>query len=138
MSCEAPVAEAVPVGHSDGMSILVQDLNQWKTAPVLDVSDAKIGTLASVYVDAATDEWLFAAVETGVVGFKKAVLVPLDGAAVGRHDIRVAFSKDTVKAAPSFGTDEELGPDDEPRIYAHYGMEYSPADTPSGRRLARR
>ncbi|MEW9266362.1 PRC-barrel domain-containing protein [Kineococcus endophyticus] len=120
------------------MTILVQDLNQWKGAPVLDVSDAKVGTLASVYVEAATDEWLFAAVETGLVGFKKVVLVPLDGAAVGRHDIRVAFPKETVKAAPTFGTDEELGPDDEPRIYAHYAMDYAPADTPSGRRLARR
>lgn len=120
------------------MTILVQDLNQWKGAPVLDVSDAKVGTLASVYVDAATDEWLFAAVETGLVGFKKVVLVPLDGAAVGRQDIRVAFPKETVKAAPTFGTDEELGPDDEPRIYAHYALDYAPADTPSGRRLARR
>jgi hypothetical protein len=128
----------IAVGQSVAMSILVQDLNQWKGAPVLDVSDAKIGTLASVYVDAATDEWLFASVETGLMGFKKAVLIPLDGAAVGRHDIRVAFSKDNVKAAPSFGTDEELGPDDEPKIYVHYGMDYVPLDTPSGRRLARR
>ncbi|WP_432547501.1 PRC-barrel domain-containing protein [Kineococcus sp. SYSU DK004] len=120
------------------MTILVQDLNQWKGAAVTDVTDAKIGTLASVYVDAATDEWLFAAVETGVVGFKKVVMVPLDQAAVGRHDIRVSFSKETVKAAPAFATDEELGPDDEPRIYAHYGLDYTPADTPSGRRLARR
>ncbi|NYD24091.1 PRC-barrel domain-containing protein [Kineococcus aurantiacus] len=120
------------------MTILVQDLNQWKGAPVLDVSDAKLGTLAAVYVDAATDEWLFGAVETGVVGFKKVVLVPLEGAAVGRHDIRVAFGKDTVKASPAFGTDDELGPDDEPRVYAAYAMEYTPAATPSGRRLARR
>lgn len=120
------------------MTILVQDLNQWKGAPVIDVTDAKIGTLASVYVDSATDEWLFAAVETGVVGFKKTVMVPLDQAAVGRHDIRVAFPKETVKAAPSFPTDTELGPDDEPRIYAHYALDYVPADTPSGRRLARR
>ncbi|MGI4894373.1 MAG: PRC-barrel domain-containing protein [Janthinobacterium lividum] len=120
------------------MSILVQDLNQWKGAAVIDVADAKIGTLSSVYVDAATDEWLFAAVETGLVGFKKVVMVPLDQAAVGRYDLRVAYPKDTVKAAPTFGTDEELGPDDEPRIYAHYAMAYSPADTPSGRRLARR
>ncbi|MFB9375458.1 PRC-barrel domain-containing protein [Kineococcus gynurae] len=120
------------------MSILVQDLNQWKGAAVVDVTDAKIGTLASVYVDAATDEWLFAAVEVGLVGFKKVVLVPLNQAAVGRADIRVAFTKEIVKAAPAFATDEELGPDDEPRIYAHYSLEYVPADTPSGRRLARR
>ncbi len=126
------------LGHSGAMTILVQDLNQWKGAPITDAAEQKIGTLASVYVDAATDEWLFAAVETGVVGFRKVVLVPLERAAVGRHDIRVAFPKDSVKASPEFGTDEELGPDDEPRIYAHYGMEYSPADTPSGRRLARR
>ncbi|NIZ92725.1 PRC-barrel domain-containing protein [Kineococcus rubinsiae] len=120
------------------MTILVQDLNQWKGAPVLDVTDTKIGTLASVYVDAATDEWLFAALETGVIGFKKVVFVPLDQAAVGRQDLRVAFSKETVKAAPAFAVDEELGPEDEPRIFAHYAMEYVPADTPSGRRLARR
>ncbi|WP_432490835.1 PRC-barrel domain-containing protein [Kineococcus gypseus] len=120
------------------MAILVQDLNQWKGAAVVDATDQKIGTLASVYVDAATDEWLFAAVETGLPGFKKVVVVPLDQAAVGRHDVRVAVTKEVVKAAPEFGTDEELGPDDEPRIYAHYGLAYTPADTPSGRRLARR
>ena len=132
------MAAAAAVPESVAMTILVQDLNQWKGSPVLDPADEKIGTLVAVYVDSLTDEWLFGAVEVGFVGFRKVALVPLDQAAVGNGNLRVAHTKDQVKASPTLPTGDELLPADEPLVYAHYGLAYTPADSPSGRRLARR
>ena len=132
------MAAAAAVPESVAMTILVQDLNQWKGSPVLDPADEKIGTLVAVYVDSLTDEWLFGAVEVGFVGFRKVALVPLDQAAAGKGNLRVAHTKDQVKASPTLPQSDELLPADEPLVYAHYGLAYTPADSPSGRRLARR
>lgn len=116
----------------------IQDISQWKGAPVVDPEGGKIGTLESVYVDAASDTPLFGAVKLGLPGFHKIALVPLDGAAVGRNDLRVPYEKGQIKGSPTIGVDEELPADREPEIYAHYQLAYEPAPTSSGRRLARR
>ncbi|GAA4208895.1 PRC-barrel domain-containing protein [Actinocatenispora rupis] len=116
----------------------IQDIAQWKGAPVVDRDGGKIGTLEAVYVDAASDEPVFGAVKLGLPGFHKIALVPLDGAAVGRDDLRVPYEKAIVKGSPTIGVGDELPADQEPAIYAHYQLSYVPAPTSSGRRLARR
>jgi hypothetical protein len=46
---------------------------------------------------------------------------------------------DQVKDAPDIETEgEELSQTDESTLYHHYGLNYTPPDTESGRRLARR
>jgi hypothetical protein len=51
----------------------------------------------------------------------------------------VAVSKQQVKDAPNIEQHgEELSQADESALYHHYELNYSPPDTPSGRRLARR
>ncbi|BCJ34465.1 photosystem reaction center subunit H [Actinocatenispora thailandica] len=116
----------------------IQDISQWKGAPVVGPDGGKIGTLESVYVDAATDEPMFAAVRLGLPGMRKIALVPLDGARVGRSDLQVPYDKGQIKNSPTLAVDEELPAEREPEIYAHYQLGYTPAPTSSGRRLARR
>jgi hypothetical protein len=64
--------------------------------------------------------------------------VPLGGIKVGPDDLRVAVPRQQVKDAPIEQHGEELSQADESALYHHYELNYSPPNTQSGRRLARR
>jgi hypothetical protein len=65
--------------------------------------------------------------------------VPLGGITVGPDELRVPVSKDQVKAAPNIELHgEELSQADESALYHHFELNYTPPNTESGRRLARR
>jgi hypothetical protein len=51
--------------------------------------------------------------------------------------VRVAYSKALVKGAPSIDTDGVLAAGQEPEVFAHYQLEYTPG-AGGERRLARR
>lgn len=87
----------------------------------------KIGSLDNVYVDRATDEVEWAAVNTGLFGMRSS-FVPLAGATRDGDDLRVEYTKDTVKDAPSVDADGGLSEEEEARLYAHYGRDYTPYD----------
>lgn len=108
-----------------------QELRAWIGRTAVGPEGDKIGKIADVYVDQATGqpEWL--AVGTGLFGTKVS-FVPLRGATPQGDDVKVPFSKDQVKGAPSAEPDGELSPDEEARLYRHYGLEYSQAASPSG------
>jgi hypothetical protein len=98
----------------------------------------EIGKPQDVYVDVETDEPQFGAVEEGLIG-RHLTFVPLGGITVGPDDLRVAVSKQQVKDAPNIEQHgEELSQADESALYHHYELNYTPPDTQSGRRLARR
>jgi PRC-barrel domain len=111
-----------------------ENIRDWRTMSVVDTNGSKIGTLESVYVDTTTDEPFFAAVTTGIIGRHKLTFVPLTGATVSPDHVKVTVDKDLAKNAPSIDTDGELTVDQEPDVFAHYGLPY----TPGVRRLARR
>ena len=111
-----------------------ENIRDWRTQNVVDPSGSKIGTLESVYVDTTTDEPFFAAVTTGIIGRHKLTFVPLTGATVSPDHVKVVVDKDLVKNAPSIDTDGELTAEQEPSVFEHYGLPY----TPGVRRLARR
>jgi hypothetical protein len=51
----------------------------------------------------------------------------------------VSVSKETIKNAPNIAlVGDELSAEAESALYHHYQLNYTPTDTPSGRRLARR
>ncbi|ROQ39719.1 PRC-barrel domain protein [Frondihabitans sp. PhB188] len=114
-----------------------ENLRDWIGLAVVDQSDDKVGTLESVYFDTSTDKPAFATVESGVLGGKKLIFVPLDGAVVAPKHLKVQFGKKLIKEAPFIATDGELQASDEPAIFAHYELPYA---TGSGgeRRLGRR
>lgn len=119
------------------MVIAMADIREWRGHPVVDEKSHRIGSLESVYVETATDQPSFATVTVGLAGRRRLVFVPLDGAVVGPGYVRVAFPKSQVKQAPAIGTDDVLPVEDEPAVFAHYGLPY---ETGAGgeRRLARR
>ncbi len=111
---------------------------EWHGKMLLDTTGEKIGKLQDVYVDVETDEAQFATVKEGFIG-RHLTFVPLDGIAIGPDVLKVAVTKERVASAPNIEQHgEELSQADESALYHHYELNYTPPNTESGRRLARR
>jgi uncharacterized protein YrrD len=110
----------------------------WHGKLLVDVNGDKIGKLEDVYVDVETDVPQFATVKEGFIG-RHLTFVPLGGIKVGADELLVAVTKEQVEAAPNLEQHgEELSQADESSLYHHFELNYTPPDTESGRRLARR
>lgn len=81
----------------------------------------KIGDVDVLYADRDTGEPTFATVSTGFFGTRSS-FVPLAGAELRGDDVHVPYGKDLVKDAPNVDGDEALTPDEESRLYRHYGL----------------
>ena len=88
---------------------------------VVGADGQKIGSIGQVYVDDSTGEPSFVTVKTGLFGTAES-FVPLQDATVTGSDIRVAYNKTEVKDAPRVDPDERITPEEEQRLYAHYGI----------------
>ena len=111
---------------------------EWHGKVLVDRYGERIGKLQDVYVDAETDEPQFGTVKEGFIG-RHLTFVPLGGIRVGPDELQVAVSKEQVEDAPNIEQHgEELSQADESVLYHHYELNYTPPDTESGRRLARR
>ncbi len=111
---------------------------EWHGKMLVDSDGEKIGKLQDVYVDVETDEPQFATVKEGFIG-RHLTFVPLGGITVGPDELQVAVTKEQVESAPNIEQHgEELSQDDESALYHHFELNYTPPDTESGRRLARR
>ncbi|CAN5507840.1 PRC and DUF2382 domain-containing protein [soil metagenome] len=96
----------------------------WIGATVNDDEGNKIGSLDNIYMDRSTGEPEWLSVKTGMFGSKSS-FVPIEGAGADGDDLRVPYGKDLVKDAPN--VDEEDGylpPEEEQRLYQHYGRDY--------------
>ena len=110
----------------------------WHGKPLVDFDGEKIGKLEDVYVDVETDVPQFATVKEGFIS-RHLTFVPLGGITVGPDRLQVAVTKAQVEAAPNIEQHgEELSQADESALYHHYELNYTPPNTESGRRLARR
>jgi hypothetical protein len=117
---------------------LHRDLSEWRGKDLVDNDREGIGKLEDVYFDVETEEPMFGTVQEGLFG-RHLTFVPLPGITIGPDDLQVPVSKAQVKDAPNIDLQGgELSAADEAALYQHYGLEYSPPGTPSGRRLARR
>ncbi len=111
---------------------------EWRGKMLLDSNGDKIGKLEDVYVDVETDEPQFGTVKEGFMG-RHLTFVPLAGLHIGPDDLQVTVTKDQVRSAPEIEMHgEELSQADESTLYHHFEMNYTPINTESGRRLARR
>ncbi|MEU6589696.1 PRC-barrel domain-containing protein [Streptomyces sp. NPDC046881] len=113
------------------------DIREWRGHDVVDADGHKIGTLEAIYVDTSTDQPFFATVTVGLPTRRRLVFVPLPGATVGPGYLKVAHDKDRVKKAPSIDIDGELPATEEPSVFAHYELTYTPG-AGGERRLGRR
>jgi hypothetical protein len=111
---------------------------EWHGRMLLDCNGEKIGKLQDVYVDVETDEPQFGTVKEGFIG-RHLTFVPLGGLQIGPDDLQVTATKELIRSAPDIELHgEELSQEDESALYHHFKQNYTPIDTPSGRRLARR
>lgn len=113
------------------------DIRDWRGQDVVDSDRSKIGSMEAVYYDTATQEPVFASVTIGIVGRHRITFVPLEGARVSPDHLRVMCEKKRAKDAPTIDTDGELTAQEEPALFEHYGLVYTPG-TSGERRLGRR
>ena len=83
----------------------------------------KIGKVGQVYYDDDTDQPRWITVNTGFFGTSES-FVPVQGAEVTGDRVTVSYDKATVKDAPNIAEDGHLTPEEEQRLYQHYGVEY--------------
>jgi uncharacterized protein (TIGR02271 family) len=110
----------------------MREAYEWRGRNVVDQEGAKVGRLEEVYLEQHTGrpEWML--VHTGLLGTKSS-FAPLAGARVEGEDVRIGYSKQEVKDAPSVEADGELSEEEEARLYAHYGLDYSESRSDTGR-----
>ena len=110
----------------------------WLGKVIVDRDGERIGKLQDVYVDVETDEPQFGTVKEGIFP-RHLTFVPLAGVQVSPELLQVAATKEQVRSAPDIELQgEELSQADESTLYHHFEQNYTPIDTESGRRLARR
>jgi uncharacterized protein (TIGR02271 family) len=95
----------------------------WQGRDVVDDDGEKIGSVEELYYDRNSNEPEWLAVKTGLFGTNVS-FVPVQGAQPSGEEVRVAFDKAQVKDAPNMKPDGELSPEEEQRLYEHYGLSY--------------
>jgi sporulation protein YlmC with PRC-barrel domain len=102
-----------------------EDFSAWSGRDVVDADGERLGAIEEIFLDEATGvpEWVLVKLDDGEV------FVPLAGAMVGDHSIRVGQPGERVAAAPRVEVGETLSVADEKRLYEHYGLEYSSAES---------
>ena len=113
------------------MTVDTQQMRNWIGQTAYDADGDKIGKIDDIYLDEETGkpEWL--AVSTGMFG-SKVSFVPITGASSQGDDVRLQFSKEQVKGAPTAEPDGALSQQEEADLYRHYGMNYSESRSDSG------
>jgi uncharacterized protein (TIGR02271 family) len=96
------------------------DVRAWRGRTLVDRDGDKIGKIQDVYLDRSSGEPEWIAVKTGLFG-SNVSFVPVHDATPEGKDVRVGYEKHLVKDAPNADPDGELSPDEERRLYQHYG-----------------
>jgi len=101
--------------------------DNWIGADLHDQTGDKIGSIDQIYLDDASGqpEWL--TVSTGWFG-TSTQFVPIAGTTTHDDGIKVPYTSDHIKGAPSVDADNHLDADEERRLYAHYGLQADAAD----------
>jgi sporulation protein YlmC with PRC-barrel domain len=100
----------------------LQDLETWRGKKMVDADGDKIGTIMAVFLDRQTGQPTWAAVKTGLFGHKHTLVPIRDAQPADDDEVRVPLDKEQVKDAPRIDPDGELSPDEERRLWEHYGM----------------
>jgi uncharacterized protein (TIGR02271 family) len=98
----------------------VSDLRQLVGMTLLGRSGVRVGKITEVY-ESAGGEGTFATVRTGLFGGQSS-FVPLADAEVHGDNVFVPYPKELVDGAPRVTDDQALSPQDEDRLFAHYGL----------------
>jgi uncharacterized protein (TIGR02271 family) len=107
--------------HSFGTDVGMTASYDWEGRELIDRDGNTVGVVASLYAHDETEGPSWAAVRTGRFGGKE-TLVPITAAQPVGERVRVPFTKELIRTAPSIGPDEELTPDEEAALYSHYEL----------------
>ena len=119
-------------------AVMHREIAEWRGRDLVDSAGERIGKLEEVYFDVETDEPQFGTVKEGFIG-RHLTFVPLTGITIGPDNLQVPVTKEQVSSAPNIALQGgELSQGDESALYHHYQLNYTPPETQSGRRLARR
>ena len=108
----------------------LEDVKTWRGREAVGPDGEKIGKIDDIYLDRQSGEPEWAAVKTGLFGTSLS-FVPLEGATASGEDVRLNYDKATVKDAPNVEGDGDLSPEEERRLYDHYGRSYGDWDDSS-------
>jgi uncharacterized protein (TIGR02271 family) len=103
------------------MSPKTEELSNWMGRQVNGRDGNKIGKIDDIYLDDRTGEPEWLAITTGLFGTRRS-FVPLADARMEGDDVMVPYDKDMVKDAPNAEHDGHLSPEEEERLYHHYGV----------------
>src|SRR3954447_20243481 len=117
--------------HSRGGSVAAQNPQDLIARQVVGNDGGKLGKVDNVLVDQATGESEFISVRTGLFGMRESI-VPLAEATTRSGRITVPYDAAQIKEAPNFDADHALSQDEESALYAHYGLDYGHAQSPTG------
>lgn len=95
-------------------------------ATVVDESGAKVGAVGQLFLDDQTHKPSWVTVKSGLLGGTE-TYVPLENHDFTDGVIRVPYSEDFIKGAPSVG-DGHLDLADEDKLYAYYRIDAAEAD----------
>jgi sporulation protein YlmC with PRC-barrel domain len=98
----------------------LEEIRTWRGREAVGTDGERIGRIDDIYLDRQSGEPEWVAVKTGLFGMNVS-FVPLQGASGSGDAVRLGFDKPTVKDAPNVAPDGELSPDEERRLYDHYG-----------------
>ena len=134
-STTAPAADAEATTEPTATH---RNISEWHGRELVDRTGERIGRLEDVYYDVETEEPQFGTVKEGVFTHHL-TFVPLAGVRVSPDHIQITASKDQVRTAPNMELQGgELSQEDEKTLYHHFEQNYTPIQSDSGRRLARR
>jgi hypothetical protein len=105
--------------------------HRWQGRTLVDHDGEPLGSIEIIYLDKVTNQPEWALLEAGATGPAR-TFVPLVSASDEGDTVRVPFAKTLIEGAPSMPADRELSEDQEGKLYRHYGVPYSRADSPSG------
>ena len=108
-------------------------LDRWRALAIVDREGTTVGTIDEFYLDRETGYPTWALVNTGLFGTSQ-TFVPLVHATEISDGLQVPYEKRHIKDTPKVDLHDELSPDEEAALFAHYGVDYQfpPADTEPG------
>jgi hypothetical protein len=100
-------------------------LERWRALAIVDRDGTTVGTINEFYLDRGTGDPTWALVETGLFGTTQ-TFVPLVHATEIADGLQVPYEKRHIRNSPRVDLHDELTPDEEARLFAHYGVDYQP------------
>jgi PRC-barrel domain len=107
-----------------------ETLDRWRALAIVDRDGSTVGTISEFYLDRETGHPTWALVSTGLFGATR-TFVPLVHATEINDGLQVPYEKSHIKDAPSVDLHDELSPEEEAALFAHYGVEYQPSGAPA-------